>query len=113
MAGTHSAGGLAEIPSIVIREAMTVSAPPQRSLDLRASHVREKAATGMPITGYLEASPFFARYTRRWDTSTCITKCARGLAATSALTTVTPEAKRCFASHIKNPVSTSTPGGIG
>lgn len=66
---------------------------------------RESSATGMPTMECPEGSLYFARCTKRWDTSTCITRCAPGRAAIRGLTTATSGEKLCRALRINFPVS--------
>ena len=80
-------------------------------LGRRGKHARESSATGMPTTDCPEGSRYFAQCTRRSGTSTCITRCARGKAATRGPTTATSGAKPCRASRINYPVSGGEPRG--
>ncbi len=81
--------------------------PPRLRPDLgrRGKHVRERIATGMPTMDCRGGNRYFAHCTRRSGTSTCITRCARGKAATRGLTTATSGARPCRALRTNSPVS--------
>lgn len=100
-AGTLSQGNLG-----TATPALTMAAlPPRVNLARCANRARVSIATGMHTTAFREASRFFALCTKTWDTSTCITRCAPGLAAIRGRTTATQEAGPSTVSRTRSPVS--------
>lgn len=97
--GSRQSLGMATRPS-------TKQAVPRLpSLGRCASLAKERTARSMPTTVFLAVSPFTVLCTRTWDTSTCITRCAPGKAATSGRTTGMRAARLSTVSRTRNRVS--------